>query len=118
MNLREYTTTVFNIEPLLPWNLEGFNYIKSIEENDDLPYDAILPADGELRKVVYLNDQEYIAVLDLISYTDEEIEKSANTELKEVYKSYMDEMRVDTVDILNAREFIRRYKEHKQKRDS
>ena len=38
-------------------------------EQDDLPYDSIVSVDGKLQKVVYISEEDFIPVLEILSFS-------------------------------------------------
>lgn len=99
MTFTEYIVTYYDARDRMFNKMK--NPIQRVMEQDGLPCDAIKIVDNELQKVVYLNDDgsDFIPVVDLICYTKEEIERSTDNELKEVYSAYMDNVDVSVVDI-------------------
>jgi len=73
------------------------NPIKRIMESDFLPCDAVKMVDGVFQKVVELSDEQYIPVVELLSYSKEDIEQSNDQELKDVWFAYMDNVTVKDV---------------------
>jgi len=90
-------------------------------EADGLPCDAVKMVEGELQKVVYLNDDgsDFITVVELITYTKDEVEKMNDKELKEVYYAYMDNVHVEDVnikEIINSAVLFQEKRKAKQER--
>ena len=89
--------------------------ITRIMESDDLPYDDIRVVEGQLQKVVYLNDDDVITVFDLLTYTKEDIESMKdNEELKAAYMGYMDLVDITDMTIDNIMKSVQEYKAVKE----
>ena len=74
-----------------------------------------------MQKVVYLNDDgsDFITVVELITYTKDEVEKMNDKELKEVYYAYMDNVHVEDVnikEIINSAVLFQEKRKAKQER--
>lgn len=113
MTLEEFIKEIFPIEGLLPWNIMTPREI--IEESDNFPYDDIRMVDGVLCKVLKLNDEDVISVQELLSYSPEEISTTSDTELKELYESYMANVEVEEVDLENITALMRQMRLKKEK---
>lgn len=70
-----------------------------VMEQDDLPCDDIRLVDGRLQKVVFLNDEDFITVLELLSYTKEEMGRSKDSDLRNVYFAYMENVTISPMDL-------------------
>lgn len=91
--------------------------IKRIEEEDDLPFDEIKCIDGDYLKVVYINDDNYITVIDLLSYRKEDVEKMEPSDFKDTYIAYMQNVTIEEGQLeflmTTAREY-KKTREHKK----
>lgn len=73
--------------------------VSLILERDDLPCDEVRAVDGVLQKVVYISDEEFVPVFDLLSYTKEDVEKLKDADFKKVWLAYMENVDVQDLDI-------------------
>ena len=91
--------------------------VKAVMENDNLPYDSIGPDEnGNLTKLVEIEDGVSIPVSDLISYTKEDIEKHFNENLKAAWEAYMSIIDLQDIEIADIIASTRRYNEVRDKR--
>lgn len=97
MTLKEYIRDYHPIKEQVQRKLKS--PITLILEQDSLPCDGVKPVDGTLQKIVYISDDEYVPVLDLLSYTKEDIEKLGDEDFKSTWFAYMENVDSDDVDI-------------------
>lgn len=90
--------------------------IREVLENDFLPYDDICVFEGELQKVVETSKGDIIPVLDLLSYSKEDVEKMNDPAFKEVWEGYMDCVNVEDFNIQNILNIASTYRQNKQKK--
>lgn len=119
MTFVEYINTYYDARDRIYSKMK--NPIQRVMEADGLPCDAVRVVDGELQKVVFLNDDgdDVIPVVELITYTNEEIEKINDSALKEVYYAYMDNVRIEDVnikEIINSAVLFQEKRKAKQER--
>lgn len=116
MTLREYINTIYPIDALI--EVIKSDPIKAIMENDDLPYDEIRMYDGVMQKVVELEDGTFIGVMELLSYTKEDVLKLKDEELRNAYFAYMDNVVIEPVTLeyimSSARELKKRKEQKKE----
>lgn len=81
---------------------------KRIADSDDLPYDIIGPDEfGNVTKLVEVDNDRFISVMELIGYTQEEIDKSDDTALTIAYEAYMSQVDFEDLNILDIMESVR-----------
>lgn len=81
---------------------------KRIADSDDLPYDIIGPDEfGNVTKLVEIDNDRYISVMELIGYTQEEIDKSDDAALAIAYEAYMSQVNFEDLNILDIMESVR-----------
>ena len=81
---------------------------KRIADSDDLPYDIIGPDEfGNVTKLVEIDNDRYISVMELIGYTQEEIDKSDDAALATAYEAYMSQVDFEDLNILDIMESVR-----------
>jgi len=81
---------------------------KRIADSDDLPYDIIGPDEfGNVTKLVEIDNDRYISVMELIGYTQEEIDKSDDAALAIAYEAYMSQVDFEDLNILDIMESVR-----------
>lgn len=115
MNLKEFIRDKYPIKD----KIESIftDPIKQIMEQDDLPYDGVMSIDGTMQKVVYVSDDTYIPVVEILSYYAEEVQKMKDEEFKTVYFAYMDNIDLSDLTIETIMSSAREYNEGKLKRD-
>lgn len=113
LTFREYIGKYYNVTDRIKARL--INPKEAVAERDDLPYDDIIYIDDELQKVVYITDDSPISVVELLSYTAEDMHKINDPDLINVYDNYMEQVNVEDVDLANlisaAQIFMREKKE-------
>lgn len=81
---------------------------KRIADSDDLPYDIIGPDEfGNVTKLVEVDNDRYISVMELIGYTQDEIDKSDDAALAIAYEAYMSQINFEDLNILDIMESVR-----------
>jgi len=116
MFIREFIEQQYPIKDILKVRLS--DPIKAVMERDNLPYDKIgLDENGNLTKMVEVDDEHYIPVVELISYTPEEIATMSNDNLKIVYNSYMSMIDLQDVEIADIMASARKHAEIKRRRE-
>lgn len=81
---------------------------KRIADSDDLPYDIIGPDEfGNVTKLVEVDNDRYISVMELIGYTQDEIDKSHDAALAIAYEAYMSQINFEDLNILDIMESVR-----------
>ena len=82
-----------------------------IENEDGLPFDVIAPDEyGHLTKQVYVSDERMVSVMELISYSREELD--SDIELQNVWDIYMSQIEIEEVNFMDIKQSARAYKEH------
>lgn len=99
MTFQEYIKKHYDVSARIRARI--INPKEVIKNRDDLPYDDIKYVDGELQKIVYIDDDDFISVAELISYTIDDISKIPNNDLKQLYDNYMSQINVEDVDLLS-----------------
>lgn len=108
MNLIEYANS--HCQSLLQ-SQNSKSIFEMIEEHDDLPYDDIRPNDdGVLEKVVFIDNDRYISVFDLLSYSRADILAMNDQALLSVFDNYMETVEVENLDIFNILHLLQKYK--------
>ncbi len=116
MFIREFIEQQYPIKDILKVRLS--NPIKAVMERDNLPYDKIgLDENGNLTKMVEVDDDHYMPVVELISYTPEEIKSTSNENLRVVYNSYMAMIDLQDVEIADIMASARKHEEIKHRRE-
>lgn len=83
---------------------------KLVEEMDDLPYDAVGPnEEGVITKLVEIEDGVYMPVLDLICMVESDF-NDKNKDLYEVWKVYMSQVEISSINLVDIKEAVRTYK--------
>lgn len=114
MTLCEYVRSYYPIKQRIQNRLS--NPVQQVMEADQLPYDEILPVEGIYQKVVYLTDEDYITVTELLSFSDEDMKTMPDCELKDVWKVYMENIDITDFNVLEIMNSAKRYFEEREKR--
>lgn len=79
-----------------------------VANSDDLPYDIIGPDDtGHFTKLIEVEDNRFISVVDLISYSREDVERTGDTALYQVWVNYMSQIDLRDMNITDILECVR-----------
>ena len=109
MNIIEFIETQYPIKDIVKERLSD-PYTR-IAQLDCLPYDFIGPDEsGHLTKLVEINDDRSISVVELISMTKEDVHRSDDLELISVWEAYMEEVDVEDVNISDIMACVKQYK--------
>lgn len=112
MTLIEYIRDYYSIKDRI--DEIKMNPIQRVMDNDSLPYDDIMFIDGQWQKTVEISDGEHWAVMDLLSYTEDDIKKLV-PQAQEAYKIYMSLVHVEDFDIQQIMQLSRQYRLNKEK---
>jgi len=115
MTLLEYIDDYYPIRDQVERKIK--DPITMIMEKDDLPCDDVKAVDGKLQKVVYMTDDEYIPVIELLSYVREEVERMPDSDFKEVWFAYMDNITVNDMDLRTIVEVSKQYTTAKERKE-
>ncbi len=114
MKFREYIDRYYPIREKVMRKLK--DPVQRVMEEDDLPCDDVRAVDGQLQKVVYLNTDEYVSVLDLLSNTKEDIEKMPDCDYKSTWLAYMENVHVEDMTLEELVGMSREYKQNQLRR--
>ena len=108
MNILEFIETQYPIKDRVRLKLE--DPYKRIDNMDDLPYDIIGPDnDGVITKLVEVEDNRYISVMDLIGLTKEEVTTSGDIALQNVWDAYMSQIDLQDMNIVDIMDCVKQY---------
>lgn len=108
MNIIGFIETQYPIKDKVRARLE--NPYKRIETSDDLPYDKIGPDDfGTITKLVEVDENRYISVMELIGMTKDEVAKSDDIALQTVWEAYMSQIDLEDLNIIDIMESVRQH---------
>lgn len=117
MNILEYIEVHCPIRDKVRVKLE--NPYKRIEESNDLPFDKIGPDEsGHITKLVEIEDNRYISVMDLIGMTKEEVDATQDLALQTVYSIYMSKIDMKDMNIIDILECVKQYQSVKTEREA
>lgn len=117
MTILEFITEQYPIRERVQARLE--DPYKKIENNDDLPFDKIGPDEfGNITKLVEIEDNRYISVMDIIGYTREEIEHSGDIPLLIAYDTYMSQINLEDINIVDIMECVKAHNDIVKRRES
>lgn len=116
MNIVEFIESQYPIKDKVKARLE--NPYKRIEAMDDLPYDKIGPDEyGTITKLVEIDDERYISVMELIGMTKDEVAKSEDTALQNVWEAYMSQIDLQDLNIIDIMECVKQHQSIVNKRE-
>ncbi len=79
-----------------------------VANSDDLPYDVIGPDEsGHYTKLVEIDDDRFISVVDLISYTREDVVAMNDPALLNVWENYMSQIDIHDMNITDILACVR-----------
>lgn len=108
MNIVGFIESQYPIKDKVRTRLE--NPYKRIEAMDDLPYDKIGPDEyGTITKLVEVDEDRYISVMELIGMTKDEVVKSDDTALQNVWEAYMSQIDLEDLNIVDIMECVRQH---------
>ena len=116
MTILEFIQTQYPIKERVKGRLE--DPYKKIANADDLPYDVIGPDEnGVLTKLVEVEENRFISVMDLISMTADEVNKTNDPALITVWNAYMEQIDLEDMNLLDIMDSVRRYGDVVKKRE-
>ena len=108
MNIVGFIESQYPIKDKVRTRLE--NPYKRIEAMDDLPYDKIGPDEyGTITKLVEVDEDRYISVMELIGMTKDEVVKSEDTALQNVWEAYMSQIDLEDLNIIDIMECVKQH---------
>ena len=109
MNILEFIETHYPIKEKIRGRLED-PYAR-IANMDNLPYDKIGPDEcGTITKLVEVDDNRYVSVMDLIAMSEDEVRESKDEALIIAYTNYMGLVDIEDMNISDIMECVRQYK--------
>lgn len=115
MNIKEFIASQYPIKDRVRDKLS--DPYKRIAEMDSLPYDVIGPDDnGIVTKLVEIDETTFIPVMELITYTRDDVEKMNDEAFKIAYFAYMDNVDVMDVSFVDLQECARAFLRSSQNR--
>ena len=79
-----------------------------VANNDDLPYDVIGPDDaGHVTKLVEVDDNRFISVVDLISMSREDVVAMNDQPLQVVWENYMGQIDMQDMNITDILDCVK-----------
>lgn len=115
MTFKEYIETKYDVKETI--KARTSDPIKAVLDNDDFEFDEIRMVDGELQKVVYINEEEFITVFELLCYSEKDI-PNMSPELREVYTNYMQDITVEKWSLEALRQSARAYRKERRRAQS
>lgn len=116
MNILEFIEEQYPIADRVRVKLE--DPYRRIEEEDNLPYDIIGPDEtGTLTKLVEVEQNRYISVMDLISMSLDEVKHTQDEALILCYEAYMSQVDITDLNISDLMECVKTYKSIVDKRE-
>lgn len=89
-----------------------------VANSDDLPYDVIGPDDsGHYTKLVEVDDDRFVSVVDLISYTREDVIAMNDPALLIVWENYMEQIDIHDMNITDILQCVRAHNSVVKKRE-
>lgn len=116
MNILEFIETQYPIKDKVREKLE--DPYKRIAEMDELPYDSIGPDEtGRITKLVEIDDTRSVPVLELISYTEDDVKKMEDSAYYDAWKAYMSNIDINDINIVDIMSCVQRYRESSIRRE-
>lgn len=106
MTLYEYVREVYPIQDKIARILKDPRQV--ILERDDLPCDDVKMVDGVYQKVVYISDDEFVPVVDLLDYREDDMAE-ASPELRKVWENYINSVSIEICDFESLASEARAY---------
>lgn len=89
-----------------------------VANSDDLPYDVIGPDEfGHYTKLVEIDDERFISVVDLISYSREDVIAMHDPDLLSVWDNYMNQIDVHDMNFTDILDCVRAHNRVVKKRE-
>lgn len=108
MNIIGFIETQYPIKDKVRAKLE--NPYTRIENMDDLPYDKIGPDEyGNITKLVEVDDERYVSVMELIGLTKDDLAKLNDAALQSVWEVYMSQIDLQDLNIIDIMECVRQH---------
>lgn len=114
MTILEYIKEYHSIDEQVKRKLK--DPVTLVMERDSLPCDDVLPVDGKLQKVVFYTSDDYIPVVDLLSYSKKDIDAQENVELRETWYAYMENVEQKVLDLEELMSVSKQYVEAQQRK--
>lgn len=90
---------------------------KRVAEMDGLPYDVIGPDEnGTVTKLVEIDENTFMPVMELITYTKPDVDKMTDEAFKDAYYAYMDNVDVMDISFVDLQECARAFLANSRKR--
>lgn len=90
-----------------------------VANNDDLPYDVVGPDEsGRLTKLVEIEDNRFISVVDLISLSAEDVAALNDPPLLTVWENYMSQIDMQDMNITDILECVKTHNAVTAKREA
>lgn len=116
MKILEFIETQYPIKEKVLARLE--NPYKRVEEMDNLPYDVIGPDEfGNVTKLVEVEEGRFISVIELMSYSREEIVDSGDSPLLLVWDNYMSQIDLEDLNIIDIMDCVKQHQNISAKRE-
>ncbi len=89
-----------------------------VANNDNLPYDVIGPDEsGHVTKLVEVDEDRFVSVVDLISYSKEDVIALNDPALLTVWTNYMDKIELQDLNITDILKSVQDHNSVVQKRE-
>lgn len=109
MNILEFIQTQYPIRDKVASRL--VDPYERVANNDDLPYDVIGPDDsGHVTKLVEVDDDRFVSVVDLISYSREDLLALNDAALMQVWENYMGQIDLRDMNITDIMDCVRTHR--------
>lgn len=115
MDILEFITTQYPIRDKVMSKLS--NPYDRVANNDDLPYDLIgRDESGHVTKLVEVEENRFISVVDLLSYSREDVDKLNDPALMNVWENYMASIDICDMNIVDILECTRTHQKSVERR--
>lgn len=108
MTIIEFIESQYPVKDRIRARLE--DPYKRVEMMDNLPYDTIGPDEyGKVTKLVEVDDDRYISVMELIGMEENEVVATKDDPLIKVWKAYMSQIDIEDINISDIMDCVRKH---------
>lgn len=116
MNILEFIETQYPIRDKVAAKL--VDPYDRVANNDDLPYDVIGPDEsGHFTKLIEVDDNRMVSVVDLISYSREDVLAMNDPAMLVVWDNYMSQIDLKDINITDILDCVKTHREVVKQRE-
>lgn len=115
MNILQFIETQYPIKDKVAAKL--VDPYDRVANNDDLPYDVIGPDEsGHFTKLVEVDDSRFVSVVDLISYSREDVVAMNDPAMLVVWENYMSQIDLKDLNITDILDCVKAHRDVVERR--